>query len=151
MNAKQILKVRVAKAKATGKPLVSTPVVAPAPAPKLKLGVNRTKDGLNVRDQWTKLFLANEAAWKAGKKKAILTDEQIADAMRAAFPGRTSAVFGQVHMVRGRYNRNGNNPNGTAPKVQSHRYVRDGAKVRQCELGERIHELCSTLSNKGEN
>lgn len=92
--------------------------------------------GLGVAETWMKAFRANEAAWAA--KKTPMTDEEITKFMNDAFPGRNSAVFGQVRLVRTRCNTQ------TCPGVQSwvkgeefHRYIKhtDGKFYRATQRG----------------
>jgi len=74
--------------------------------------------GLGVTQTWVSLFERNEKAAKASR----LNDTQITAAMKSDFPGRESKVFNNIQGVRGRYNK-GFLTGGTAPAVQSHRYV----------------------------
>lgn len=67
----------------------------------------------NVQETWALLFKNNA--------RDRLTDEQISRQMRAEFPGRKSAIFDRVQMVRRRYNK-GALTGGEVPKVQSVRY-----------------------------
>jgi len=92
--------------------------------PKVKRDDNGKVVKVGVAATWASLFKKNEENWKAGKRdrKSILTDDQISNAMKAAFPDRESKVFEQVSMVRGRYIR------GllTKEKEVAHKYVWKG-------------------------
>lgn len=67
----------------------------------------------NIQETWALLFKNNA--------KEKLTDAQISRQMKAEFPGRKSAIFNRVQMVRRRYNK-GVLTGGEVPKIQSVRY-----------------------------
>jgi len=87
-------------------------------------------EGMTVREFWGYLFFLNELYAQRGFHKLVLTDEQISLQMRSVFQ-RNSAVFDQVQMVRGRFNRGV--LLGKQPGRFSYRYVRDeeGTLVRK--------------------
>ena len=121
------LKAAIAKA---AEPKATEPKVVKVTKPKpAKRGVQgqivRSVEGVGVQATWQRFFLQNEEAWAAKKHKLLLSDEQITEAMQAAFPGRESAIFTEVRRVRARWNRGswGASLDAAAPK--SHRYVRN--------------------------
>ena len=67
----------------------------------------------NVQETWALLFRNNT--------RDRLSDTQISRQMKAEFPGRKSAIFNRVQLVRRRYNK-GLLTGGEVPKVQSVRY-----------------------------
>lgn len=80
--------------------------------------------GLNIGQTWCTLFEENERAFRLGRYDDVLTDEQLTDAMCAAFPKRDRKYvsFTDVRRQRGRYNR-GKLTRGVKPRKRSHRYV----------------------------
>jgi len=129
---------KTAKAKAKAKKKVKNK------ANKIEVGhkVNTDKSGgLCVAAYWAKLFQQNEKNWKAKKHDDILLDEAITAEMNRAFPGRDSAVFQHVALVRGRYRRGALHGGGTH-KGESFRYLReeDGTIVRATPRGKKLEK-----------
>ena len=102
------------------------------PAKKSKGQIVKSASGLGVQKTWEKLFLQNEAAFKAGvrnRKHPVLTDLQISQAMNDAFPGRGSAIFADVRRVRARYNRDCWSKSTNRGTTVCHRYEKVDGKM----------------------
>lgn len=93
--------------------------------------VNTTySNGLNVRDFWTTLFRANEAAARARAYTAVKTDTQLVLAVRTAFPDRwESKLLRDAVRNRAAYNRGDWQAEGCKPAAKSHRYDRDADDI----------------------
>lgn len=92
--------------------------------------------GLGINRTWCHLFEKNEELWNSNDPEQlgqILSDPEIAEAMKAEFPGRDSKVFDHVSMVRGRYHRG---MLSETPKVQSFQY-----KWVETEAGYEIQQV----------
>jgi hypothetical protein len=70
------------------------------------------------------VFQQNEKAPRTRK----LTDQQIAEWLRAEFPGRATKYWDDVQWFRVRYN-NGKLTRGVRPELQSHRYDSGGENI----------------------
>ena len=86
----------------------------------------RSVEGVGVQAMWQRLFLQNEEAWAGRQQKLLLSDEQITEAMRSAFPGRESAIFTEVRRVRARWNRGAWGSSLKEDRPTSYRYVLNG-------------------------
>ena len=100
------------------------------PAEETKRGkqgqIVRSIEGVGVQAMWQRFFLQNEEAWAGRQQKLLLSDEQITEAMRSAFPGRESAIFTEVRRVRARWNRGAWGSSLKEDRPTSRRYVLNG-------------------------
>ena len=102
-------------------------VAEPKVAERGKQGqIVRSVEGVGVQAMWQRLFLQNEEAWAGRQQKLLLSDEQITEAMRSAFPGRESAIFTEVRRVRARWNRGAWGSSLKEDRPTSYRYVLNG-------------------------
>ncbi len=141
-------KIKLSK-EARAKKTVLISVIAKAMAEKTKATTKKKKAtgqrvdtsmsaGMGVAEYWAHLFLQNEVFFSSRKqrKNLVLTNEQITEAMRTAFPERISAVFDEVNKVRNRYARGVL----TGAIEVSFRYIRneDGKVLRANSRGKAI-------------
>ena len=97
--------------------------------------VNTSKSGgLIIREYWGMLFRANEESFRQGRFAAVMTDSDLIQAVRRAFPGRDTETWNNVKKIRAHYNRGYDK--GAMPVYHSYRYERqDGQVVRTSARG----------------
>lgn len=77
--------------------------------------------GLNVGEKWVELFERNERAFDAGKWDEVLTDEEIIEEMKKAFPRRRPPTLQRALKARHQYS----SPDGLPGSYVFHHYILD--------------------------